>query len=119
MKPERAGVQAPARRCHRPPSSADLSTITAIATSGLRAADAAMRTSAHNLANLQTEGFRRERVVHTAQADGGVMTSTVRAQEQGSSIHEDLVAQLQCPRRPNFDPPCRLNFDPGLGAGIA
>jgi transposase len=24
-----------------------------------------------------------------------------------------------CPRRPNFDPPCRLNFDPGLGAGIA
>ena len=55
-----------------------------------------MRTSAHNLANLQTEGFRRERVVHTAQADGGVMaSSTVRAQEQGSSIHEDLVAQLQ------------------------
>ena len=72
-----------------------MSTVTAIATSGLRAADAAMRTSAHNLANLQTEGFRRERVVHTAQADGGVMTSTVRAQEQGSSIHEDLVAQLQ------------------------
>jgi hypothetical protein len=24
-----------------------------------------------------------------------------------------------CPRRPNFDPPCRLNFDPGLVAGIA
>lgn len=54
-----------------------------------------MRTSAHNLANLQTEGFRRERVVHTAQADGGVMASTVRAQKQGSSIREDLVAQLQ------------------------
>jgi flagellar basal body rod protein FlgC len=31
-----------------------LSTITAIATSGLRAADAALRASAHNLANLQT-----------------------------------------------------------------
>ena len=72
-----------------------MSTITAIATSGLRAADAATRASAHNLANLQTEGFRRERVVHTAQVDGGVMASTVRAQEQGSSIHEDLVAQLQ------------------------
>jgi predicted SAM-dependent methyltransferase len=24
-----------------------------------------------------------------------------------------------CPRRSNFDPPCRLNFDPGLGAGFA
>jgi Glycosyl transferase family 4 group len=24
-----------------------------------------------------------------------------------------------CPRRPNIDPPCRLNRDPGLGAGIA
>jgi zinc/manganese transport system ATP-binding protein len=31
-------------------------------------------------------------------------------------VHE-LVAM--CPRRPNFDPPCRLNFDPGLVAGIA
>jgi hypothetical protein len=31
------------------------------------------------------------------------------------------VAQLviSCPRRSNFDPPCRLNFDPGLVAEIA
>jgi hypothetical protein len=27
--------------------------------------------------------------------------------------------QAGCPRRSNFDPPCRLNFDPGLVAGIA
>ncbi len=26
---------------------------------------------------------------------------------------------MKCPRRSNFDPPCRLNFDPGLVAGIA
>ena len=26
--------------------------------------------------------------------------------------------QLQCRRRLNFDPPCRLNFDPGMEAGI-
>jgi CPA1 family monovalent cation:H+ antiporter len=25
---------------------------------------------------------------------------------------------LQCWRRSKFDPPCRLNFDPGLGTGI-
>ena len=72
-----------------------LSNVTAIATSGLRAADAALRASAHNLANLQTEGFRRERVVQTAQVDGGVVASTVRSPFEGPSIHEDLVAQLQ------------------------
>jgi len=30
-----------------------------------------------------------------------------------------LVSLSFCPRRFNIDPPCRLNFDPGLGAGIA
>ena len=30
-----------------------------------------------------------------------------------------LVEHKKCPRRTNFDPPCRLNFDPGLVAGIA
>jgi len=72
-----------------------LSDVTAIATAGLRAADVALRASAHNLANLQTEGFRRERVVQAAQADGGVVASTVRSPIEGPSIHDDLVAQLQ------------------------
>ena len=72
-----------------------MTSVTAIATSGLRAADSALRASAHNLANLQTEGFRREGVVNTAQADGGVATATTRAQAEGPSIHDDLVAQLQ------------------------
>ena len=38
------------------------------------------------------------------------------------AIAVDVVAGDEdwfCPRRPNFDPPCRLNFDPGIGAGIA
>ena len=26
---------------------------------------------------------------------------------------------LECPRRLNFDPPCRLNTDPGTGAAVA
>jgi aspartate racemase len=30
-----------------------------------------------------------------------------------------MPCNTACPRRPNFDPPCRLNFDPGLVAGIA
>jgi len=28
------------------------------------------------------------------------------------------VELTDCWRRSKFDPPCRLNFDPGLGAGI-
>lgn len=72
-----------------------MTSITAIAASGMRAADVALRASAHNLANLQTEGFRRERVVHTAQAYGGVSSSTVRSRTEGASLEEDMVAQLQ------------------------
>ena len=48
-----------------------MSSLSAIATSGMRAADAALRTSAHNLANLETAGFKRERVINTARAEGG------------------------------------------------
>jgi flagellar hook-associated protein FlgK len=72
-----------------------MSNVTSIAASGMRAADVAMRASAHNLANLQTEGFRRERVVNTAQADGGVSAATARSRTEGASLEADLVAQLQ------------------------
>jgi flagellar hook-associated protein FlgK len=63
--------------------------------SGMRAASQAMRTSAYNLANLQTPGFRRERVVNSTQADGGVVASTTRAEAPGSAIETDLIEQLQ------------------------
>jgi flagellar basal body rod protein FlgG len=72
-----------------------MTSVSAIATSGMRAADTALRTSAHNLSNLETAGFRRERVVNTARAEGGVEASAMRSQAEGASIEEDLVAQLQ------------------------
>ena len=72
-----------------------MSSVFAIATSGIRVADSALRTSAHNLANLETAGFRRERVLNMARAEGGVEASTQRTQVDGSSIEEDLAAQLQ------------------------
>ena len=72
-----------------------MTSITAIAASGMRAADVALRASAHNLANLQTEGFRREQAVHTAQADGGVSSSPVRSRTEGAALEDDMVAQLQ------------------------
>jgi flagellar hook-associated protein FlgK len=72
-----------------------MTSITAIAASGMRAADVALRASAHNLANLQTEGFRREQVVQTAQPDGGVSASTVRSRIEGAALEDDMVAQSQ------------------------
>ena len=41
------------------------------------------------------------------------------ALHQGAELARLYGAQvmLVCPRRSNFDPPCRLNFDPGLVAG--
>ena len=35
-----------------------------IATSGMNAAQLGLQASAHNIANLSTDGFRREQVVH-------------------------------------------------------
>jgi len=42
--------------------------------------------------------------------------------KQSIRVHKARQARdkrIGCPRRSNFDPPCRLNFDPGLVAGIA
>ncbi len=72
-----------------------MSPVTAISASGMHAAAERLRSAAHNLANLQTEGFRRERVVSSAQSSGGVTTAIDRADQAGSSMEEDLIDQLQ------------------------
>ena len=55
--------------------------------------DGALRNSAHNLANRRTAGFRRERAVITARAEGSVEASARRSQAEGASIEEGVVAQ--------------------------
>ena len=66
-----------------------------IALSGMRAAQAGLRVSAHNVANLPTEGFRRQSVVSTAAADGGVTVDIVTAAEPAEALESDMVDQLQ------------------------
>ena len=67
-----------------------------IATSGMNAAQLGLQASAHNIANLSTEGFRREQVVQTEAANGaGVEASLTRADRSGSAIETDLVGLLQ------------------------
>ena len=68
--------------------------------SGLRAAQTRLDTAAHNLANAQTPGFRRQLVQQTAVPDaGGVQTQVLReATPQAAPLDHlagDLVEQRQ------------------------
>ncbi|RTL45072.1 MAG: hypothetical protein EKK53_06710 [Burkholderiales bacterium] len=53
--------------------------------------------------------------------EGGVAASGLLAHTLISRFvdHLPYYRQETCWRRSKFDPPCRLNFDPGLGAGVA
>ena len=68
-----------------------LNSTASIALSGMNAAQTQLRASAHNVANLGTDGFRRRQVQQTPQAGGGVETSITRA---GSDLVRDVVTQL-------------------------
>lgn len=69
--------------------------ISSIALSGMNAAQTTLNSSAHNVANMNTNGFRRQEVVLNAQAGGGVSTTLTTASAVGSSLETDVVAQLQ------------------------
>lgn len=67
----------------------------AIALSGMNAAQAGLQVAAHNIANLSTVGFRRGQVVQSASDPGGVTTSVSQARQPGASLPEDMVGLLQ------------------------
>lgn len=71
-----------------------MSSISAIAQSGLQAALQRQSSSANNIANQNTEGFRRELVSQQEQSGGGTQTSVTRASQAGSQLPEDMVAQM-------------------------
>ena len=72
-----------------------MTSLSNIALSGMNAAQVALNASAHNVANLGTEGFHRQQVVQQEAPGGGVNTQIKRAQAAGESLQEDVVAQLQ------------------------
>lgn len=72
-----------------------MTSLSSIALSGMNAAQTTLNSSAHNIANMNTTGFRRQEVVQTAQTDGGVSTSLSAAAAAGPSLVTDVVAQLQ------------------------
>jgi flagellar hook-associated protein FlgK len=69
-----------------------MNAISSIALSGLHAAQTRMSSSAHNIANAVTPGFRRQVVAEQTVPNGGVAATTQRAPVQGDALAEDLVA---------------------------
>jgi flagellar hook protein FlgE len=72
-----------------------MSSTTAIALSGMNAAQSSLQASAHNIANLDTAGFRRQRVDQSAAAGGGATTSLAQEPASGDSEVADVVGLLQ------------------------
>lgn len=67
--------------------------IRSIALSGLNAATQTLGVSAHNMANAQTAGFRRQTAAPQAQPEGGVTVTLGTASQPGASLASDLVQE--------------------------
>jgi hypothetical protein len=70
------------------------------ALSGVRAAGVRLRASAHSVANLLTDDFHPERVVQSAEAQGGVSTRVERSPvpaevDLASELVDQQLASLQ------------------------
>ncbi len=72
-----------------------MSSSPAIALSGMNAAQTHLQASAHNIANLGTDGFRRQQVVQSESASGGASVSLSQTPAAGQSMEADMVGLLQ------------------------
>lgn len=72
-----------------------MSTIAAIAQSGLQAAQQRLSSSAHNVANLNTPGFRRQDVeLQAAPSPSGVRAQVAQAPQPGVALEAEAVEQM-------------------------
>lgn len=72
-----------------------MASISSIAVSGMQAAGVRLQASAHNVANLQTEGFHRQEVQAREVPDaGGVAARVERSPRTGPALESDVVEQL-------------------------
>jgi len=72
-----------------------MNSLSSIALSGMNAAQTKLDTTAHNVANLATQGFTRQETVQTEQSGGGVTAAVRRADTAGNALETDVVSQLQ------------------------
>lgn len=74
-----------------------MSSISAIAQSGMNAARVSLNVAASNVANASTEGYRRLQVTNTETANGGVAATVSASTNENDSVSlaEDLVSARQ------------------------
>lgn len=72
-----------------------MNAMSSISLSGMQAAQSRLQVSAHNIANLNTQGFNRQEVAQSAIPGGGVLTQVVGAAGAGGEPEVDVVRQLQ------------------------
>jgi len=65
-----------------------------IALFGMSTALTALGSAAHNIANANTDGFRREQARPRTLEGGGVAVDVGRAETAGPALERDVVAQL-------------------------
>lgn len=72
-----------------------MSSVSSIALSGMTAAQLQLDAAANNVANAQTDGFRRSTVQQSPHAGGGVTSRVVASPQPGPALEADVVSQLQ------------------------
>lgn len=72
-----------------------MNAISSISLSGMNAAQTRLQSSAHNIANLNTQSFQRQEVTQSALAEGGTRAELSRADSIGANLETDMVQQLQ------------------------
>ncbi len=71
-----------------------MSSLASIAQSGLSAAQLRLDASAGNIANMNTPGYRAQRVEQQASGNGGVDARVDRVPAPGVSLEQEIVEQL-------------------------
>lgn len=71
-----------------------MNSLPSIALSGLDAAMLRLGAAAHNIANSQTPGYRRQFVVQASEENGGVAVRVDHASEAGGDLPQDIVDQM-------------------------
>ena len=71
-----------------------MTALSSIALSGMNAAQTRMAVAGHNIANVQTPGFRPQQVAQRTQAGGGVAAAVATAAQPGVSLANELVGQM-------------------------
>lgn len=72
-----------------------MASLSSIGISGLQAAQLRLDSSAHNVANMNTNGFRRQTVTQEDAPDlGGTRASVGKADDEGVALEREVVDQM-------------------------